>query len=856
MCAAFERLEREIQNGLDLLEMDEEGNADPEKTVKAYRRSAAGNEQPLPSDVRPPERTLDYLVDSVLSHYPLQKCHAFIRDRTRSIRQDFTLQNIRDVTAVKVHERIARFHILCLHEMSDCEEEKFSEQQETEQLRKVLLSLIEFYDDLREEGIETENEAEFRAYHIITHMRDQDVARQAMALPPHLFMHPYIQQALAFYGLAQRNNEIEETSSRRNKPVNVEACQNFYSKFFKLVADSSTSFLMACLLEGHFPDVRKGALKAMNHAYLYQTSGVDAEYLRQTLAYDTTKQLLQEATLYGLVLDMSAGQAMIKFGQKHFKTKARVFREPYSNPKARKSMLLVEPKKAGRSYRDIVNGESAGILPSATTVYAQQPLIEKTVIQPPSSIIKGQATAFASAFPPSSHMGIAGSMPLHKSAAELAAEEEQARLEEQRRLAEEKMAAEAAAQAAAAEERRILQLQQQRQMEAARLREQQIQEEKARLAAQIAYQKQKQRESAEAAARAEQERRQALEKKLRRHALISKLANKWTRELMEEVLREQSEVITMQTLRRMRSLKRKMMPHIERARNQIQKRHSQALKRSSIFNFMSKLAQRTGAVAIPSTNALIHGKSIHMKESTEEKVGKSLRAERRTLINNMNNGNLSPATSLWVREDFSSCIYPNIQASMAKLAPHREDNSAKPTWQLCIAVEDKNQESAIWFKHKFGLDDEFSRCIKHFDDMNIVTRSISSQDCIYGKAVDETGAIVFSLSDLRHSQLDDSVNFKYWAKEKERLDRLAQKLRSYSSAFQVPFLITYWQHTETLQHTMTQIPALLGLDTNPVISDYQLLVMNPNTIHERLPEELTWLATHTIFNHPLRSFAI
>lgn len=33
---------------------DASGQADPKRTVKKYRRSAAGNEQPLPSDVRPP----------------------------------------------------------------------------------------------------------------------------------------------------------------------------------------------------------------------------------------------------------------------------------------------------------------------------------------------------------------------------------------------------------------------------------------------------------------------------------------------------------------------------------------------------------------------------------------------------------------------------------------------------------------------------------------------------------------------------------------------------------------------------------------------------------------------------------
>jgi hypothetical protein len=77
---------------------------------------------------------LDYLIDEVLSNNTLEQCHAFVRDRTRSIRQDFTLQNLRDITAVAAHERIARFHILCVHEM--CEVGQFSMQQELEQLNK------------------------------------------------------------------------------------------------------------------------------------------------------------------------------------------------------------------------------------------------------------------------------------------------------------------------------------------------------------------------------------------------------------------------------------------------------------------------------------------------------------------------------------------------------------------------------------------------------------------------------------------------------------------------------------------------------------------------------------------------
>lgn len=79
---------------------------------------------------------MDYLVDEILANNPIDKCHKFLRDRTRSIRQDFTLQNIRDLDAVATHERIARFHILSLHEMCEYDESTFSLPQEMEQLHK------------------------------------------------------------------------------------------------------------------------------------------------------------------------------------------------------------------------------------------------------------------------------------------------------------------------------------------------------------------------------------------------------------------------------------------------------------------------------------------------------------------------------------------------------------------------------------------------------------------------------------------------------------------------------------------------------------------------------------------------
>lgn len=52
--------------------------------------------------------------------------------------------------------------------------------------------------------------------------------------------------------------------------------------------------------------------------------GVEVEYLRQVLAYDSVKQLLSDAHLYGLSFEVSETQTTIRFGQKT-KQKMHVF---------------------------------------------------------------------------------------------------------------------------------------------------------------------------------------------------------------------------------------------------------------------------------------------------------------------------------------------------------------------------------------------------------------------------------------------------------------------------------------------------------------------------------------------------
>ncbi|GAA97493.1 uncharacterized protein L969DRAFT_42828 [Mixia osmundae IAM 14324] len=298
MCPAFEREEREYQKNVDKLELTPGTNRiDASRAVKAFHRPAAGNEQPLPSDVRPPEvlkLTLDYLFETVLASDPgLSETHPFIRDRTRSIRQDFTMQHERGPIAIECHERIARYHILCLHVLRD--RESFSESQELEQLRKVLQSLNEFYEDALFERMDCPNEAEFRSYSLIVHLRDSDVIRQTEALPARLFDSQSMQTALRLHSLAQRNND-----GRGRRAANSEACLNHFTRFFKLLQAESTTFLLACLCESHFSDIRRGALKAMMRSNLSNLPPYPLAVLTRMLGFDSTEECADFCVAFGL----------------------------------------------------------------------------------------------------------------------------------------------------------------------------------------------------------------------------------------------------------------------------------------------------------------------------------------------------------------------------------------------------------------------------------------------------------------------------------------------------------------------------------------------------------------------------
>jgi nuclear mRNA export protein SAC3 len=70
----------------------------------------------------------------------VQTCN-FIRDRSRAVRNDFTMQHITGPLAIECHDRCARFHILTLHMVRDLEQNQvgFVQMEEQQLMNSTLM---------------------------------------------------------------------------------------------------------------------------------------------------------------------------------------------------------------------------------------------------------------------------------------------------------------------------------------------------------------------------------------------------------------------------------------------------------------------------------------------------------------------------------------------------------------------------------------------------------------------------------------------------------------------------------------------------------------------------------------------
>ncbi|KAG0696325.1 SAC3/GANP/Nin1/mts3/eIF-3 p25 family-domain-containing protein [Suillus ampliporus] len=249
MCPKFERYRRERENNLFEWEIvPGTKRVDHKRAVKMYERAAG--DKTLPSDLRPPKvlrRTLDYLFHDLLPRGGFSATFNFIRDRSRAVRSDFTMQHEMGSIAIECHDRCARFHILGLHLERDRPGSQIS--LEEQQLKYTLQSLKEFYEDQRGK-YQSPTELEMRVYHRLIHIRDQKERQED--IPASILEHPVFKLTTKFRLLVQ----AKSAPITRSSPLAVdnEALGVFNELIIVLQGEGNYAmiYLVACIIEHLF----------------------------------------------------------------------------------------------------------------------------------------------------------------------------------------------------------------------------------------------------------------------------------------------------------------------------------------------------------------------------------------------------------------------------------------------------------------------------------------------------------------------------------------------------------------------------------------------------------------------------
>ncbi|KXL49543.1 hypothetical protein M433DRAFT_91744, partial [Acidomyces richmondensis BFW] len=318
MCSEFERVERVVQNDVWPEEKDQNHSAYSltsappieSRMIKKFRRAAAGLEEQLPSDLRPPsvlKRTCDYLFHEVVGNATLEKVHHFVWDRTRAIRNDFSIQQLtkpEDLRlAIDCYERIARFHILSIHQLAVLPRpyDKYDAQQEREQLDRTLLSLMQYYDDCRGR-LELPNEAEFRAYCVIFQLQDPipDLEDRVQSWPKQILRDRRVRTAMVLYAAACNTMDTQGPLKPRASHL---IAQQDWQLFWLMVESPKVSYLMACVAEIYFNLVRRTALNALWRSFKSNPNRSPEDWtieaLLDVLVFDEEHQVHTFCEAYG-----------------------------------------------------------------------------------------------------------------------------------------------------------------------------------------------------------------------------------------------------------------------------------------------------------------------------------------------------------------------------------------------------------------------------------------------------------------------------------------------------------------------------------------------------------------------------
>lgn len=370
MCPDYEVVTRiaesDVQPAERILGSEGRVQPDPTKMVKKFARSSAGQDQPLPMDVRSVDalrRTTDYLFyDLLQSDDNLPNVHNFLWDRTRAVRKDFTFHSEKTGEEMKdlvyCFEAIARFHATSLHllrrpglEIRD----GYDPAQECQQLGAALLSLTQAYDDCREKGVVCENEAEFRAYWLLINANDEKIENKMLSWGKEFwFESEEIQTAIALINIKKDIRSPRGPMRPRRGPALSDSA---FANFFEIVQDEKVSYTMACVASIYFNDVRRAILRNLVRAYARHRDAprtITASDLNKMLKFDTDEEAIAFAEAHDFEFSTEAPAGKPAPPEPYLVLTSKKKYVPEASVKQFLSYQLVERKRGSQSLPHVI----------------------------------------------------------------------------------------------------------------------------------------------------------------------------------------------------------------------------------------------------------------------------------------------------------------------------------------------------------------------------------------------------------------------------------------------------------------------------------------------------------------------
>ncbi|CAA3001082.1 Hypothetical predicted protein [Olea europaea subsp. europaea] len=234
------------------------------------------------SDVRPVsvlEETLNYVLNLLKSDCRFEVVHDFIFDRTRSVRQDLTMQNVTNDQAIRMYERMVKFHILSHHKLPKCGSPDIASIRHLnmEQLTKALTSLFNLYEANRAPHSIYKDEAEFHSYYVLLHLCSDNQGESLSLWFRHV---PFVIMKSKEMCFARRILRFFRLGNYKQLIYTTEA---------------EASYLQYCIIERYISEIRALALSCVNYGG-YKLQPYPLTHLSNLL-------MMQESDLESLCVD-------------------------------------------------------------------------------------------------------------------------------------------------------------------------------------------------------------------------------------------------------------------------------------------------------------------------------------------------------------------------------------------------------------------------------------------------------------------------------------------------------------------------------------------------------------------------